>query len=203
MKINLPSCLVVCLCLCGSGCALLPVAALNLAAQGAQGVVALTLGPLSDLQERSGADRCAVYGNKGISVSESLEIRIPTSEGAVKTFEPASWRPEFTRDGYPEVERFRTPVEGRVAMSERSILLVPPPGAIMVRIPYELVQNVEIGKDAITGAPRSMIVKSCEGRFDIVTFWQLRPKDPDPDATAVAAAQLEARVAAFRAAAHD
>jgi hypothetical protein len=191
------------LCLGVSGCAILPLAAMNLAAQGAQGLVALTLGPLSAMQEAADGDRCSRSTGKGISVSESLETAIPINEGTVKKFEPASWRPEFAQDGYPQSERSRTPTEGALAIGERSVLLVPPPGATMVRIPYELVQGIEVRRDSVNGEARSMIVRSCYGRFDIVSFWQRQPNEPDPDATTAAAAQLEARVAAFRAAAGE
>ena len=111
---------------------------------GRQGLVALTLGPFVSLQERSEGDTCLAYTNKGISVTESLEVAIPNDEGVVAVFESVSWRPEFARDGYPQVERSRTPTEGTLAISERAALFLPPPGTTSVRIPYELVQSVEI-----------------------------------------------------------
>ena len=195
--------LLACLCVGATGCAILPAVGLNLAAHGAQGLVALTLGPLVTMQERSEEDRCLVHANKGISVTESLESTIPRDEGEVTIFESASWRPEFAREGYPQIERSRTPTEGTLAISERSALFLPPPGATSVRIPYELVQNVRVHGSDATGEPRFMIVNSCFGRFDIVTFLQRQPDDRDPEATAVAAARLESRVAAFRAAADN
>jgi len=204
MKMRLRSGLVALLCSTGmAGCAILPAVGLNLAAQGAQGLVALTLGPMVAMQERAQTDRCAVSKGRGISVGESLESAVPTDEGEVETFEPAYWRPEFASEGYPQAERSRTPTEGTLAISERSILLVPPLGATRVRIPYELVQDVEVRRAAVTGEPRSMIVKSCFGRFDIVTFGQRQANEPDPDATAAAAAQLKARLASFIAAAGE
>lgn len=193
--------LLACLCVGVSGCALLPAVGLNLAAHGAQGLVALSLGPLVAMQERSEEDRCLVYANKGISVTESLESAIPRNEGEVTIFEPASWRPEFAREGYPQVERYGTSTEGTLAISERSALFLPPPGATSVRIPYELVQSVKVDGGDATGEPRSLIVSSCFGRFDIVTFLHPQPDDRDPAATTAAAARLESRVAAFRIAA--
>lgn len=189
--------------LCGAstGCALLPLAAVNLATAGAQGAVALTLGPLDAMKERSVADRCLVYADRGIAVSESLETVIPFDEGEMKTFEPAFWRPEFSRDGYPDVERTRNSTEVTLAIGTRSAFLVPPPGAIRTRIPYELVQDVELRTDASADQPSSLIVRSCNGRFDIVTFWQKLPDRKNPDATVAAAAQLKERVTAFRASA--
>ena len=184
-----------------AGCAILPMAAANLAAQGATGLVALSLGPLADMQERSATDRCVMFNAKGFSVTESLERREPTAEGDPRTFEPAFWRPEFTLEGYPQVEKSRTPAEGMLVITERSVSFVPPLGAISVRIPYELVQDVELRRSAVTDEPRSMIVKSCFGRFDIVTFPQSR--NPDPEPTTEAAVYLKARVAAFRTAAEN
>ena len=193
--------LLACLCVGVAGCAILPAAALGAAATGAQGLVVLTLGPLVDMQERSEKDRCALYTNKGISVTESLESAIPNDEGVVTVFESASWRPEFALDGYPQVERSRTPTEGTLAISERAALLLPPRGTTSVRIPYELVQNVEVRRSDGTGEPRYMIVNSCFGRFDIVTFSRRQPNNVDPEATMAAAAQLKSRVAAFHTAA--
>ena len=178
-----------------TGCAILPAA--GLATQAAQGLVALTLGPLVDLQERLEGDTCLAYTNKGVSVTESLEIAIPSDEGAVTVFESVSWRPEFARDGYPQVERSRTPTEGTLAISGRAALFLPPSGATSVRIPYELVQGVEIRQSDGAGAPRYMIVKSCFGRFDIVTFARPQPDDRDSETTMAAAKELKSRVAAF------
>ena len=191
-------------CLCAvAGCAILPAAALSVAAQGAPGLVALTLGPMVNMQDRSENDRCVACTSKGISVTESLETAIPIDEGVVTIFELASWRPEFALDGYPQVERSRTPTEGTLAISERAALLLPPPGTTSVRIPYELVQNVEVRRSDGTGEPRYMIVNSCFGRFDIVTFSRRQPNNLDPEATMAAAAQLKSRVAAFQTAADN
>ena len=195
--------LLACLCAGLTGCAILPVAALNLAAQGAHGLVALTLGSLDAMNERSEVDRCAASAGKGIAISESLETTIPTDEGEVKMFELANWRLEFASEGYPQAERSRTPTEGTLAIGERSILLVPPPGTIMVRIPYALVQDVEIRSNAVTNEPGSMIVKSCYGRFDIVTIRQEQSSKLDPVATTAAATSLKTHLAAFRAAKGD
>jgi hypothetical protein len=186
-----------------TGCAVLPAVGLNLAAQGAKGLVALTLGPLVAMQERSADDRCLAFTGKGISVTESFETAIPTDEGEVKIFEPAYWRLELAREGYPQAERFRTPAEGTLAITDRSVFFVPPPGATSVRIPYELVEGVEVHRSTDTGEPRSMIVRSCFGRFDIVTFRQRQPDILDPGATAAAASRLTARVAAFHATAEN
>ena len=184
-----------------AGCAILPMAAANLAAQGATGLVALSLGPMVDMQERSATDRCAMFTGKGFSVAESFERVAPTGEGEPKSFEPALWRPEFAREGYPQVEQSRTPTEGMLVVTERSVSFVPPLGGASVRIPYELVQDVELRGGVVAGEPRSVIVKSCYGRFDIVTFPQSSSRDPET--TTEAAVNLKARLAAFRTAASN
>ncbi len=178
---------------------MLPMAAANLAAQGATGLVALSLGPMVDMQERSAKDRCVMLTGKGFAVAESFERVAPTGEGEPKTFEPALWRPEFTLEGYPQVEQSRTPTEGMLVVTERSVSFVPPLGATSVRIPYELVQDVELRGGNVSGEARSVIVKSCFGRFDIVTFPQSGNRDPET--TTEAAVNLKARLAAFRTAA--
>ena len=200
MNLAVLRCLLACLGIGLTGCAILPAVGLNLAAQGAQGLVALSLGPLADTQERSETDRCLRYTRKGISVTESLETAIPRDEGEVALFEWVSWRPEFAREGYPQVERSRTPTDGTLAISERAALLLPAPGATSIRIPFELVQNVKVEGGNAPGEPRFVIVNSCFGRFDIVTFLQRSPPGGNPEATTDAAARLTSRVAAIRAA---
>ncbi len=193
--------LVALLCIMLSGCALWPAIGANLAVQGATGLVALSLGPLDAAKERSNPDRCAVHTANGIAVTESLETTAPTNEGDIAVFEAASWRAEFAAEGYPQIERSRTPAAGALAVSDRSVRFVALPGAVSVRIPYELVQGVEVPRSADTGAPRALIVRSCFGRYDIVAFGERPRAAPDAATTAAAAAQLEARLAAFRAAA--
>ena len=82
-------------------------------------------------------------------------------------------------------------------------MFLPPAGTTSVRIPYELVQNVEFHQSDGAGEARSMIVNSCFGRFDIVTFPRQPPSDWDPETTMAAAAELKSRVAAFHAAANN
>lgn len=172
------------------------MAGVALAAQGTSVAVVASLGPLADLQERSAPDQCRLLTDKGVSITESLERSAPANEGKATTFEHAFWRPEFAREGYPQVERSRTPIEGMLTISDRSLTFVPPPGATSVRIPYELVRDVEVRGDAVTGNPGSLIVRSCHGRFDIVTFRQ--GGTADSAMTAEAAVELKTRVAALR-----
>ena len=158
-----------------------------------------SLGPLADLQEGSAQDQCVVLAEKGVSITESLERSAPANEGQAAMFEPAFWRLELAREGYPQVERSRTPVEGTLTISDRSLTFAPPPGATSVRIPYELVRDVEVRGDTVTGNPSSLIVRSCHGRFDIVTFRQ--GGKVDSGATTAAASKLRERMAALRTAA--
>ena len=188
------------LCEALAGCAA-PILGAALAAQGTTAAVALSLGPLDDLRDRTAEDQCRVLAERGVSVSESLEWGVPASEGKAVTFEPAYWRPEFSHDGYPQVERARTPVEGALAIGDRSLTFVPPPGgAVSIRIPYELVRSVEVRGDA-AGTPVSLVVGSCQGRFDIVTF--RRHGRPDPVTTSDAAAAIRAHVPALRSGARN
>src|SRR5450631_4410453 len=113
------------LCAAMSGCAMLPALALNLAAQGAQGLVAVSLGPMVAMQDASQKDRCGLLKAKGLAVTESLESSPPSNEGEVGTFEPVFWRPEFALEGYPEVEQSRTPTEGTLTISDRAVFFVP------------------------------------------------------------------------------
>jgi hypothetical protein len=171
----------------------------NLAAQGVQGVAVMTLGPLTEMQDRSEKDRCLVYARNGISVVETLESAVAAREPNVATYDPAFWRPEFARDGYPQVESRRIPVEGTLAIADRFVAFVAPPGTISVRIPFELVQGVDIQPVAMTEKPRALVIRSCDGRFDILTFQSPGRLDSDPDVMAAAAATLQERVAHFRA----
>jgi hypothetical protein len=177
---------------------MLPAIGLNLAAQGAAGLVGMSLGSMDAVQEQSEKDRCVKFVAKGGAITESLETLVPANEGAAREFAPTYWQTEFARDGYPQVERARTPLEGKLAITERSVFFVPPPGATSIRIPYELVQDVEVRASSDAGAPRSMIVKSCFGRFDIVSFAR-RP--PEEQTATVAASELKARMTAAHAAA--
>ena len=200
MNASLPAGLAAFACAGVTGCAILPAVGLNLAAQGA---AALAIIPVAAMQEGAEKDRCLAAAGKGVTITQSLETALPTREGDVGTFEPAYWRPEFEGEGYPQVERARTPVEGTLAITQRAVLLLPAPGTASVRIPYELVIDVDVRRSSVTGELRFMVVKSCFGRFDIFAFRQRQPNQPDPEATLAAAAQLKTRVAAFHASAGD
>ncbi len=177
---------------CGAtltGCMLLPALYMNLATQGATALAAVALGPLDAAAEQKEKGRCQWFAARGSTIAESLETTIPGTEGNVTAFEPAAWRTEFTRDGFPQVESARTPVQGTFSITSKSVYFVPWAGATTVRIPYELVDDVEVIPDAGGGTPRAILVKSCSGRFDIVTFLK-RPFTPAESTPATMAAVL-------------
>jgi hypothetical protein len=184
------------LCACLTGCALAPGlggVAGGLLYDGFRGIGKTT--------ERAEMDRCFASTDKGVRVAEPVKMTIPTDEGLVTTFALAGWRPGFRGFGDRDVERFKTPIEGTFAITERSALLVPLPGTPGVRIPFDMVLGVNVERSHVIGEPSSVIVKSCFGRFDIFTFWQVEPRRLDPEATAAAAAKIREGVAGFRAAA--
>jgi hypothetical protein len=137
---------------------------------------------------------------KGIVVTQSLGVPIPSDEGNIVTFEPAVWRVQFASEGFPQVERAVSGISGTLAITERSVVLAASPDTAGVRIPYELIANVELERNANTGLPHALIVESYCGRFDVFTFFtQHEPIKRDPEAIKTAAAQLKARLAAFHA----
>ncbi len=60
----------------------------------------------------------------------------------------------------------RTSIEGSLNITDRSVSFVPPPWTTSVRIPYELVQDVEVSRSVVAGGPRSMIGE--------ILLWALR-----------------------------
>jgi hypothetical protein len=138
---------------------------------------------------------CSEFIGRGIEVTAPVEIAIPTNEGKIQAFEATTWQFEFSGERYAQPE-VRSPIAGgTLVITEQSVLLVPPPGAAGVRIPYQVVQSVELNPVV----PNSMIVNSCTGRHDVFTFWQRQTNKDDPEAAAAAVAQLKARVAAAHA----
>lgn len=153
-------------------------------------------GPAIDRAIRAAeTKRCWEFRDKGIAVTEALETTVPTDEGEVQWFEPVFWEPAFEREGHPQLEILGTPIEGTLVITDRSILLAPPPGIAGVRIPYEIV--VSAGLSPVN--PHSLIVRTLCRRFDVFAFWQKQTDKFDPEAAAVAATQLKARMAAFQA----
>jgi hypothetical protein len=140
---------------------------------------------------------CSELTAKGIGLTEPLELAIPTNEGEVQTFEATIWRLELEGERHPPRE-LQTPVgaEGTLAVTERSVLLVSQPDTAGVRIPYDVVLMVALNPVN----PYSMTVKSCTGRFDIFDFRQRHTNEHDPEAAAMAVAQINARVAVIQAA---
>ena len=144
-------------------------------------------------------ERCTEFTGKGVEVTEPVGLAIPTNEGEVQTFEATIWRLWAEGERFPPRER-REPAtaEGTLAITEQSVLLVPPPGTAGVRIPYEVVLTVELNPLNAY----SITVNSCTGRFEIFNVRQGQRNILDPETAAAAAAQLKVRVTAFRATTH-
>ena len=143
-------------------------------------------------------ERCAQLKSRNIAVTEPAELTIPAPQGEVRVFERAYWQVQFESLGYPQVVRPVEVVAGMLVITESSVLWVSAAGNGGVRIPLEVVNYVHL-----LSSPYLIKVESCFGRLDIFTFGQKQePNRPDPEATEAAAAQLKARVAAARAAAH-
>jgi len=161
----------------------------------------LLVGTSLEMHEAQKRRFCHEVTSRGIEVSESTELRMPTDEGDVRTYE-AAWQSALAEEGYPKVEPRRLPVSGKLIVTERSVLLVPPPGTAGVRIPYEGVQNIEVRNISASGMPYTIIVNSACGRYDIFTYVRREGTSGlDPDATTAVAKRLKDSVALLRAAA--
>lgn len=144
-------------------------------------------------------ERCSEFTSRGIEVTEPQEIAIPTIEGQVRTFEATILRREFEGVGSARREsRMPKLTVGTLVITERSLLLVPPPDRAGLRIPYELVQTVELNPLNAY----SIIVNSCTGQFEIFNVLQGQRDILEPQTAAAAAAQLKDRVAEFQATTH-
>jgi hypothetical protein len=146
------------------------------------------------------ANQCQAIIAKGFVVTQSLGTAIPSDEGKVIAFESAIWRVQFASEGYPQHESAVSGSSATFAITERSVVLAVSPDTTGVRIPYELIANVEVERNSRTGLPHAVIVESYCGRFDVVTFFKRRePNKRDPEEIKTAAAQLKVRLAAFHA----
>lgn len=149
-----------------------------------------SVNPYQLAQAQADSERCRDLARKGVEVTEPLGIAIPTNAGEVQTHEATIWRLHAAGERVPQRE-----AEGTLAITEQSVLLVPPPGTAGVLIPYEVVLTVET--DPIH--TYSMNVRSCTWRFETFQFWRRESNTLDPEAAAAATAQLTTRLAAFRA----
>jgi hypothetical protein len=167
------------------------------AVAGVAGMSAVSCGndPLCDAQ----GSRCTDAAGKRIEVTESADLVAPADDGKVAAFAPAYWQSEFVGEGARQPVRPVESTAGTFVITDKSAMFVPPPGMDGVRIPLAGVVNVETQLSSATGAPRQMTVESCFGRLDRITFGQKQlPGRLDSAATAAAAAELKARVAALR-----
>jgi len=145
------------------------------------------------------AGQCSSQTDKKIEVTEAVDIEIPANEGKVAAFTPAYWQTQFethvASKGAPAVEV----TAGTFAVTDKSIVFVPPPGLEGVHLPLVGVLSVELQQGAATGAPRQLTVESCFGRLDRFTFGQTQnARQLDSKATADDAAEIRARIASVR-----
>jgi len=145
------------------------------------------------------ARQCSSQTDKKIEVTETADIEIPASEGKVTTFTPAYWQPQFESQVAPKGAPAAVATAGTFAVTDKSIVFAPPPGIAGVHLPLVAVLNVELQQDSTTGAPRQVTVESCFGRLDRFMFGRTQnAQQLDPRATADAAAEIKARIAAAR-----
>ena len=136
--------------------------------------------------------------SKGLGVTESSGLDGPTNEGVVRTYE-AVWRPAFADEGYPGTEPRRVAIDGRLIITERSVLLIPPPPEAGARVPYEDVESIALRTNPAIGIANAIVIKSQCGRFDIFTFVRREgSRGLDPQTTPDVAAQLKDRVASLQ-----
>ena len=145
------------------------------------------------------ARQCASQTDKLLQITEAIDVDIPADEGKVASFTPAYWQSEFVSEGASVSARSVEPMAGTFAITDKSIVFVPGPGVEGVHLPLVGVVNVDLQQSTSTGAPRQLTVESCFGRLDRFTFGQAQnARQLDSKATAEAAAEIKARLAAAR-----
>ena len=164
---------------------------------GVSGCQIMVAADIDQMMWAAETNRCREFAAKGIAAVESIDIPIPANEREAQRFEAVLWwGPAFERAGSPhQLEQSGTPAKGTLVVTDKSLYLVPPPGTAGVLIPYEVVKAVDLSPIN----PHSLIVRTLCHRFDIFAFWQRQADKFDPEAAAVAATQLKARVAAYQA----
>jgi hypothetical protein len=120
----------------------------------------------------------------GVAVSSLGGDEVPADQGEVRYFAPAGWE----RPG----DRART--LGRLAVTERSVFLVPHAGNRGVLIPLALISRSWIDVATIAGSPRRIVVdlRCVEGRHEFVIFADGAPPTLDPTAMREARERIEA-----------
>src|SRR6516225_5176514 len=90
------------------------------------------------------APQCASQTDKKLEVTEAIDVDIPANEGKVASFTPAYWQSQFETQiparGAAAVEV----TAGTLAVTDKSIVFVPPPGIEGVHLPLIGVLNVEL-----------------------------------------------------------
>jgi hypothetical protein len=182
-----------------TGCAalapvVLPQLALTAGVAGLSGVACAT-----DPHCEGAPNPCFAPDRKDIEVSESSAITIPADEGRVVSFAPAYWQSPFDTAGSSRTPRPAEAMPGTFVVTDKSALFVPPAGTEGVRLPLAGIEDVRVQRDS-SATPRQLTVESCSGRLDRFVFGTPgQPGRSDSEATAVAAAEIKARVASARA----
>ena len=144
------------------------------------------------------ARQCSSPTDRKLAVTEAVDVDIPANEGKVAAFTPAYWQPQFAQNASLAAVSAEANA-GTFAITDKSIVFVPPPGVDGVHLPLVGVVNVELQQSSATGAARQLTVESCFGRLDRFTFGQPQnARQLDSKATADAAAEIKARIATVR-----
>jgi len=145
--------------------------------------------------DRARSERCRELTAKGYIVIAIEGAPSPTDEGVVKRFEPSFWLPEFGGEGRPQVRGFTRPIEGTFTLTDRSVYFSTMQRTPGLRIPYEVVDRVEI--DPMN--PHAVHVTTVCGQFETFTFWHGQTATVDQEGARTAAATIEERVASLHA----
>lgn len=141
---------------------------------------------------------CMSPAGKDLAVVVRPGVTIPDDEGTVATFAPAYWQPQFESTDSVRGNRAASAAPGTFVVTGKSALFVADADRDGIRLPLAAITTVEMQRNE-SSAPRQLTVESCFGRLDRFTFGQpQRPDRLDSAATAAAAAELKARVAASR-----
>lgn len=141
---------------------------------------------------------CMNPAGKDIAVVVRPGVAIPDGEGSVAVFTPAYWQPQFESVDSSRGSRAADAAPGTFVVTGKSVLFVPRGNLDGIRVPLAAITTVEVQRNE-SSAPRQLTVESCAGRLDRFTFGQpQRPDRLDSAATAAAAAELKARIAATR-----
>ena len=96
------------------------------------------------------AAACTDSAGRKIEATETAGLAIPADEGAVVSFAPAYWQPQFVTGDAPKADRAAGASAGAFVVTDKSVLFVPPAGMDGVRIPLAGVLDVTTQASATT-----------------------------------------------------